>query len=135
MKRRNMTLGKAIREYILAHPDASTEAVMEATGCKTKQQVYQARTYLTTQGLLKKAAAGVRDTIAAAVGAAPAPVNLEVEMPASGLRLKLREGKRMVGTLGITHTGIKFTPANGKKVPERQVAWRILKALSGIDVG
>lgn len=131
MRKRNMTLGKAIREFIIANPGATTEAVMEATGCKNKQQIYQARTYLNTQGILKNAVEKVRQVVAGE----PIPMDLEAALPASGLRLKLREGRKMIGTLGITHSGVKFTPANGKKAPGRQVAWKLLRALSDIEVG
>lgn len=126
--KRNNELGKSIREFIVANPEADTAAVMKATGCRNPKQVYQARTYAKANGLLKQAAARAQAIIGE-------PMQLETAVPASGIRLKLREGKRMIGTLGISHDGVKFIPANGKKVPVATLKWQMLKLLSGLEVG
>jgi hypothetical protein len=135
-RKRNMQLGASIREYITNHPNATTEEVMAATGAKIKQQVYQQKTYMKMNSTPKRRAVEAhRPAAAISANGVPDPVNMEVSLPASGLRLKLKDGKKMVGTLAIGHHGIRFTPANGKKMPANQMPWRVLKALSGIEVG
>jgi len=138
MRKRNMQLGATIREYLTNHPEATTEEVMAATGAKVKQQVYQQKTYMKLNNKVRRTTSRMTESQRPAIAAAngvPDPVNMEVSLPAAGLRLKLKEGKKMVGTLGISHQGIRFTPANGKKMPANQMPWRVLKALSGIEVG
>ncbi len=60
------------------------------------------------------------------------PIQLSVGVPPAGVVLKLLNGKKMMGTLVIEEEGILYIQANGKKKPERLMAWHILQNLSHV---
>lgn len=100
-RKRDMSLNRTVREYIVAHPKATTEDIVDATGC-TKQQVYAAKTALKASGLLPTADAVIEPDSSPPV---MEPLFLDINIPPSGLRLKVRG----VGILDITGNGFSFT--------------------------
>lgn len=128
MKKRNMRLGATIRDYLSQHPDASTNDVMAATGAKTKQQVYQAKTYMKLNAIVRPAPAATVEN------GQPRPLEMAISLPDGGIRLQVREGQRMGFTLGITHKGIRFTPVNGRKDTENVLPWHLVRALADAGI-
>lgn len=57
------------------------------------------------------------------------PLSVQYQVPDVGLEIKLVNG-RMIGTLLLTQTGIRFTKPNAKIKSDRELTWASLQKLA-----
>lgn len=54
---------------------------------------------------------------------------VKMTVPSTGICLKLDNGAGMIGTLGISQTGLKFSSSNAKKRPARELPFEVFNSL------
>lgn len=135
----------AVQEYIQNHPTASTLEVANKLGV-TRKAVYNARNKLRLKGFEIPSQERVKKNGAAKKEAppkkpskeilndAPGYLKVQIDLPEEGLQLKLKDNGAIFGTFLITKTGLKFFKAKQKKVPERELSWKVLNHLMEIGL-
>lgn len=63
----------------------------------------------------------------------PLEITLDIPEEHNGVTVKIKKSGSMVGTLHITETGMKFLQSHGKKMPENEVKWEMLRLFQGIE--
>ncbi len=58
---------------------------------------------------------------------------IELSLLAGELSLKVRDGRRMIGTFLFSTTGLRFARANQKRKPDRELTYAVLSRL--MEVG
>ena len=120
-----------LRKFVESNPEASIDEIQRMTGCsRSSAFTARARARKAQNGLIKTQQEQVLGQAAgvASIGFAQAPIGMQIDVGA-GLRLKMTEKKRTLGTVEINPTGLSFIKANGKKKPTKSIPWGLIEGL------